>query len=79
MAHLQIKNLPEDLHAALRARAACEGGTMTDVIVRMLRRELALPSMGDWLAALAERPLCAGEIDVERLIDEVRADISAEA
>lgn len=32
----QVKNLPDDLHAALAARAKSEGVTMSDYVTRIL-------------------------------------------
>ncbi len=75
MATLQIKQLPDELHAALRERARREGSTLTELVTRMLRRELALPSMTEWLATVTERPLRGSDIDVEQLLDEVREDL----
>lgn len=74
MATLQIKQLPDELHAALRERARREGSTLTELVTRMLRRELALPSMTEWLATVTERPLRGSDIDVEQLLYEVRED-----
>jgi plasmid stability protein len=40
MALLQIKNLPDDVHAALAARAKAEATTMSDLAAGMIAREL---------------------------------------
>jgi antitoxin FitA len=77
MATLQVKNLPDELHNALRDRAVREGLTLSDLVVRMLRRELAMPSMADWLAAVRQRP-SGRDIDVPALLDQVRTDIGDE-
>lgn len=74
MATLQIKQLPDELHAALRERARREGATLSELVTRMLHRELALPSMTEWLATLQARPGRGPDIDVSQLLDEVRAD-----
>lgn len=74
MATLQIKQLPDELHSALRARAQREGTTLSELVTRMLRRELALPSMTEWLATVQARPARGSDIDVAELLDEVRAD-----
>ena len=74
MATLQVKHLPDELHAALRERAQREGTTLSDLVTRMLRRELALPSMAEWLATLKATPRRDADVDVAALLDEVRAE-----
>lgn len=74
VATLQIKQLPDELHAALRERAQREGTTLSELVTRMLRRELALPSMTEWLAHLQARPSHGSDIDVAGLMGEVRED-----
>jgi len=78
MATLQVKQLPDDLHAALKARAAQEHVTMSDLVTQILRRELALPSMTQWLARLAERPIEDRGIDSIALLDAVRGELPPE-
>lgn len=56
MAVLQVKNLPDDVHEVLRRRAAAEGISLSELVVRTLRREAALPSVDEWLAEVARRP-----------------------
>ena len=72
VANLQVKGLPDDLHDELRRRAEADGTTMSDLVTRMIRRELALPSLADWLAELATQPARDGDLDVEALMDEIR-------
>ncbi len=74
MATLQIKHLPDDLHAELRRRAGQEGTTLSEMATRMLRRQLALPSMSEWLATVRARPIRDVDIDVSAVLDEVRGD-----
>ncbi len=44
MSNLQIRNVPQDLHRALKARAALEGKSMSELLLNQLRRMLVLPS-----------------------------------
>ncbi|MGH3658079.1 MAG: FitA-like ribbon-helix-helix domain-containing protein, partial [Micromonosporaceae bacterium] len=44
VATLQVKNLDESLHTALRTRAEQEGTTLSELVTRIIRRELARPS-----------------------------------
>jgi plasmid stability protein len=72
MAALQVKDLPEELHAALRRRADEEGLTVSALVTRLLRKELALPSTGAWLDEMRRRPGHAA-VDVTAALDAVRA------
>ena len=56
MGNLQIKNLPDDVHDELRRRAAEQGLSLRDYVVRLIRNDLAKPSAKEWLAALDELP-----------------------
>lgn len=71
VATLQVKQLPDDLHAALKARAAAEGMSLSELVTVMLRRELALPSMAQWLRELRAAPTRDG-VDVLGALDSVR-------
>ena len=73
MATLQVKNLPDDLHAQLRARANEEGTTLSELVTRLLRRELAVPSMRRWLTELETAPE-HGELDTVGAIDAARGE-----
>ena len=56
MSAIQVKNVPDDLHAALRERAAAEGKTIGEVILEALRRDLRRQTMREWLDHLATMP-----------------------
>ncbi|MGH3736755.1 MAG: FitA-like ribbon-helix-helix domain-containing protein [Micromonosporaceae bacterium] len=74
MATLQVKNLDEELHRALRKRAEQEGTTLSELVVRLIRRELARPSMAEWLDSVERLP-AHPDVDVVRVMDEVRVDL----
>lgn len=73
MPALQVKNLPEDLHARLAIRAASEGVTMAEYVTRLLRRDLERPTIEEWMAAhpAAEQ---SRRIDISAAIDDVRVE-----
>ena len=79
MANLQVKNLPDELHDALRTRARQEGRTISELVGTLLRREMALPAITDWIAELDDtvrQDPVRGPVDVPALLDEVRGDSS---
>ena len=49
MVMLQVKNLPEALHAALVDRAKAEGVTMSTYVTRLLRVDLQRPTLREWV------------------------------
>ena len=50
-----MKDVPEELHEALRRRAIQEGMTMADYVLDLIRRDLGLPSRREWFERLATR------------------------
>jgi plasmid stability protein len=73
---IQVKNVPEELHAELRRRAAAEGTTVGELVLRAIRRELRAESVREWLERAAARPRPPGltrEV-VREILDEVRSE-----
>jgi antitoxin FitA len=50
MSMIQIRNVPDDLHRELKARAAQNGMTLSDYLLGELRTLAARPTMQEWLA-----------------------------
>ncbi len=48
---IQIRNVPEELHRDLKARAARSGMTLSDYLLAELRALAVRPTMREWLAA----------------------------
>lgn len=71
-ATLQVKNIDPELHAALATRARHEGRTLSDLVVSMLRRELARPSIDDWIATVRRGPHLDHDVDAVTALDEER-------
>jgi plasmid stability protein len=46
---IQIRDVPESLHGALKSRAAREGMSLSEFIKRELERVAARPTMREWL------------------------------
>ena len=74
MANLQIKNLPSQMHDALRARARDERITLSELVTRMLERELATLSMHAWLEKRESSSLPNLDVDSVALLDATRDD-----
>ena len=46
---VQIRDVPDDVHSTLKARAAREGMSLSDYIKREFQRTAERPSMQEWL------------------------------
>ena len=53
---IQIRNVPEETHRRLKARAAMEGMSMSDYILRELERLAARPTLQELRDRIAELP-----------------------
>jgi plasmid stability protein len=47
---IQIRNVPDELHRELKARAAQSGMTLSDYLLAELRTLATRPTMQEWLA-----------------------------
>jgi antitoxin FitA len=54
---VQIRNVPVEFHSRLKARAAVEGMSMSDYILRELGKSLDRPTRQEVLQRLRERPV----------------------
>lgn len=55
MPMVQIRNVPEDLHRELKARAALAGMSVSEYLLQELRRSLERPTREELLRRLAKR------------------------
>lgn len=55
MKTIQIRNVPDEIHGQLKARAALDGRSLSEFALAELRRALERPSRKEWLARLATR------------------------
>jgi antitoxin FitA len=73
MKMVQVRNVPDDLHRALKERADRDGTTMSHLILRELPRIANGPSAEQVLARIRARPPVGGPSGAEL----VRADRDA--
>lgn len=70
---VQIRNVPADVHRALKARAALEGMSISDFLLRELRSSLERPTLEEIRGRLATRqpvqprPAPAAAVRAERM------------
>jgi antitoxin FitA len=60
MKMLQVRNIPDDLHRSLKERAAREGTTMSELVLRELPRLAHKPSPEQVLARIRQRAPVGG-------------------
>lgn len=51
---IQIRNVPDELHRELKARAAAMGMTLSDYLLEELGSVATRPTMQEWLAEVRE-------------------------
>ena len=56
---IQIRHVPDDLHRKLKARAALEGLSVSDFLLREMRGIAERPTVAELQARLLGRPLVA--------------------
>jgi hypothetical protein len=66
MAHLQIRNVPPDIHRKLKARAARAGMSLNEYLLKEVGTLAELPTVDEWLERVARRkPTRAKESSAE--------------
>jgi hypothetical protein len=78
MGAIQVKDVPEELHEALRRRAIQEGMTLADYVLDLIRRDLGLPGRREWWERLKTREPVRGDFDVAEEIRAARAERDAQ-
>ena len=70
MKTIQVRNVPDDVHRELRARAAAAGVSLSDLALGELERVARRPPVADLLARARAR---AGGVDTEAIVEAVRS------
>jgi len=68
---VQLRNVPVEIHRRLKARAAIEGMSMSDYVLREVRKALDRPPRQEILERLMARPLRRMKLDAA---DAIRAE-----
>ncbi len=70
---LQIRNVPDSLHRILKSRAALEGLSLSDYLLREVRKSAERPTMSELRARIESREPVKGDIPPARAIRAERA------
>ncbi|MFN2468110.1 MAG: hypothetical protein ABR521_08305 [Gaiellaceae bacterium] len=57
MAHIQIRNVPPDLHRKLKVRAAKAGMTLSEFLLREVERAAETPTLDEAIRQIRSRRL----------------------
>jgi hypothetical protein len=68
---IQVRDVPHHLHERLRRKAQAEHVSLSAYVLRLLERDVARPSTGEWLASLDQREPVHGA-NVTGALDEAR-------
>lgn len=69
---IQIRDIEDDVYAALARRAAEAGLTVPDLLRREAARLASRPSVDEWLARTRRRPSGITRVEVLEALDELR-------
>ena len=69
---IQLRNVPDELHRKLKARAASAGMTLSDFLIREARMIADRPTMEEFFQRLEARPATHLKTSAARIIREER-------
>ena len=68
---LQVRNVPDDVHAELRRRARAAGVSLSEYLLRELERIAARPPIEEVLARSASRRL---DVSMAEVVETIRTE-----
>jgi hypothetical protein len=72
---IQLRDVPDDVHAVMRVRAAAAGMSMSEYLLGELVELASRPTLDEWLLRVGSRP--AAGVSTPELVDGIRADRGA--
>jgi plasmid stability protein len=69
---IQLRDVPEQVHSTLKARAAREGMSLSDFIKRELERTVERPTMREWLDLTKQTKPIPTKRSAARIVRELR-------
>ena len=68
--HVQIRNLPPDLHQRLKQRALARSQTLSDYLREELERIAMLPTLQEWVQMARRQPPV--DVSAEEVVEAIR-------
>ncbi|HEX5584784.1 FitA-like ribbon-helix-helix domain-containing protein [Gaiella sp.] len=78
MKMIQVRNVPDDVHAELKARAARRGVPLSEYVLRLIEDDLARPTLEEALERIAQLPRPRAARRGADLVRAARAEREAE-
>ncbi|HEX5583137.1 FitA-like ribbon-helix-helix domain-containing protein [Gaiella sp.] len=78
MKMIQVRNVPDALHAELKARAARQGVTLSDYVRRLIEDDLAVPTLEEGLERIMRLPRPRQVVAGAELVRASRAERESE-
>jgi len=72
MPHVQIRNMPEDMHRTFKVRAAKKGMSLSEYLLSELRPIAELPTVEEWVEEVRSKPLVHLDVSAADIIREER-------
>jgi plasmid stability protein len=72
---IQIRNVPDDLHRRLKARAAEQGLTLSEYLLRMAEREAKRPTIAELTERIQARSSGRLKIDTATIVRSLRDEM----
>ncbi|HEY7837369.1 MAG TPA: hypothetical protein VIC54_02115 [Terriglobales bacterium] len=69
---VRIRGVPDEEHREWRRKAALQGRSLSEYLLRELRRSSTTPTMEEWLERVRNRPPVAPSVDLAGVIREGR-------
>jgi Uncharacterized protein conserved in bacteria len=77
MSFIQVRNVAEELHEAAKQRAAALGMDLSAYVRGLIERDLARPTMSEWLDDVLAKPL-GQPFDVVQAVRDARQERDAQ-
>lgn len=72
MPSIQVKDVPDDVHAVLRRRAAAAGQSLQEYLLALLTEEARTPTLAEVLERVSHRT--GGRLSLSDAVEAVRSD-----
>jgi plasmid stability protein len=69
---IQVRDVPEQVHSILKARAAREGMSLSDYIKKELERTVERPTMREWLESARQTKPIPTKRSAAQIVRELR-------
>ena len=69
---IQVRDVPEQVHRTLKARAAREGMSLSDFIKKELERTVERPTMREWLESMRQAKPISTKRSAAEIVRELR-------